>query len=124
MMIILAQKADTPNRIFAIVLSVLVLTLIGLILAALQQKAKEKKGPASSAGRGAPADPLLMGALARPGAAQAGEAQTAPAPERERDQDTIDKRYAEHFGRWVCRYCETINQDGLNVCQACGRPRS
>ena len=46
-------------------------------------------------------------------------------PIRERKDDTsIDKGYAAQHGMWVCGYCEVLNDNTLNICQACGQPRS
>ncbi len=67
----------------------------------------------------------LMGSLIRPEAPAAPEPAQAPAPaDRPMDEKSIDKHFADHHGQWICRYCETINDQGLVLCQACGQPRN
>ena len=68
----------------------------------------------------------LMGSLVREEEAEAkAEPAKEPTPaERPLDEKSIDKRFAEHRGQWICRYCETINEPGMVLCQACGQPRN
>ena len=35
-------------------------------------------------------------------------------------QSSLDELYARENGLWICRYCETINQNSDERCAACG----
>ena len=36
-------------------------------------------------------------------------------------QKSLDRIYAEDHQKWVCNYCETINENGAHRCAACGK---
>ena len=128
---LLLDAAFASNRTFAAVLLGLILCLIVLILLALSRKGGKTEASArggnGKTSRSAPAGGApLMGALARERAEE--PVKTVPAPQPQPmsgvDQKSIDKHYADQSGKWVCRYCETLNHNTLGYCQACGRPRS
>ena len=68
--------------------------------------------------------PILMGSLAQKDGRSGRTAAPAAGKPDSAGDGSIDKHYAEHHGQWVCRYCETMNDDSLGLCQACGSPRS
>ena len=35
-------------------------------------------------------------------------------------QESTDALYAKKHNMWVCRYCETLNANGISRCEACG----
>ena len=142
---------QTADWVFGSILSLLTLVLILLVTVALRRRAaRRRETPAPASGTGAvpvptpaavPAPPVyvpatpaapaerregLMGSLVREEEAEAKEEPAKePAPtERPLDEKSIDKHFAEHRGQWICRYCETINEPGMVLCQACGQPRN
>ncbi len=38
-------------------------------------------------------------------------------------QESLDSVYAKKNNLWICTRCETINHNGLNNCEACGKGR-
>ena len=145
---------QTADWVFGSILSLLTLVLILLVTVALRRRAaRRRETPAPASGTGAvpvptpaavPAPPVyvpaapaapaapaerregLMGSLVREEEAEAKEEPAKePTPaERPLDEKSIDKHFAEHRGQWICRYCETINEPGMVLCQACGQPRN
>lgn len=124
----LLPAAKTADWVFGSILSLLTLALIVLTAIALSRRAARKK--AAAAPRPAPAVPPPAPAPRREnlvGSLAGGEAPAAPRPAprtQYRDDRSIDKHYADRRGQWICPYCETINDPGLVLCQACGQPRN
>ena len=73
--------------------------------------------------KGAAKQPVRLGSLAPEEQKSAAEPRREPIRER-KDDTSIDKGYAAQHGMWVCGYCEVLNDNTLNICQACGQPRS
>ena len=144
---------QTADWVFGSILSLLTLVLILLVTVALRRRAARRREtpaavpapPASVPTPAAvPAPPVYVPAAPEPPAAPAerreglmgslvreeeAEAKAEPAKEptpaeRPLDEKSIDKHFAEHRGQWICRYCETINEPGMVLCQACGQPRN
>ena len=84
-------------------------------------KAKEPGKPAP--GKPEAKKPVRLGSLAPEEQKSAAEPRREPIRER-KDDTSIDKGYAAQHGMWVCGYCEVLNDNTLNICQACGQPRS
>ena len=139
---------QTADWVFGSILSLLTLVLILLVTVALRRRAaRRRETPAPASGTEAvpapapatvPAPPVyvpaapaerregLMGSLVREEEAETkAEPAKEPTPaEHPLDEKSIDKHFAEHRGQWICRYCETINEPGMVLCQACGQPRN
>ena len=144
---------QTADWVFGSILSLLTLVLILLVIVALRRRAaRRRETPAAvpappvsvPAPAAVPAPPVYVPAAPEPPAAPAerreglmgslvreeeAEAKAEPAKEptpaeRPLDEKSIDKHFAEHRGQWICRYCETINEPGMVLCQACGQPRN
>ena len=84
-----------------------------------EKGAAKKPAPEKSAAK----KPVLLGSLAPEEQKVTAEPHREPIRER-RDDTSIDKGYAAQHGMWVCGYCEVLNDNKLNICQACGQPRS
>ena len=120
----------SDDQVFAVVLVALVALLGILIIMAAARASAEKK---RKAGGSAPVKkapepekkPKLMGSMARKDTpvTPAGGDPVRREGESDRDKKSIDERIAEKNGQWVCRYCESINDHTLTICQACGNPR-
>ncbi len=105
-------EISTVNRVFGSILAVLTAILITLVILAVLRKRRRRAGAEKPAA--APAPAVLAPA--------AGPAPAEPAPQPA--EQSLDRRYATHHGQWVCRFCETLNDDRLGLCQACGQPRN
>lgn len=103
MNVLLSGLSARENFIFGAVLTVLVGILVVLLLIA----AKRRRAAAPAA-----APPAAAGAV-RP---------VAPAVPT-RDERTMDEHFARSHGQWVCTYCETLNDETLSTCRACGQRR-
>ena len=120
----------SDDQVFAVMLVALVALLgILIIMAAARASAEKKRKTGGTAPvKKAPEPekkPKLMGSMARKDApvTPAGGDPVRREGERDRDKKSIDERIAEKNGQWVCRYCESINDHTLTICQACGNPR-
>lgn len=137
----------SDDQVFAVVLVALVALLGILIIMAAARASAEKKRktggtapvkkapeaekkpePAKEPVKKAPEPekkPKLMGSMARKDTpvTPAGGDPVRREGESDRDKKSIDERIAEKNGQWVCRYCESINDHTLTICQACGNPR-
>ena len=111
---------QTADWVFGSILSLLTLVLILLVTVALRRRAARRRETPAERREG------LMGSLVREEEAETkAEPAKEPTPaERPLDEKSIDKHFAEHRGQWICRYCETINEPGMVLCQACGQPRN
>lgn len=49
---------------------------------------------------------------------------TPPPVPQKKDERTLDRKYAEEKGLWICRYCETLNENSSTSCAACGMQRT
>ncbi len=103
--------SPAENRAFAVVLAVLLSTLIVLILIAVRRSAAAKKAR--------PAAPAAY----RPPVTVPPPQAAIPVREDHTDGKTMDEHYARVHGQWVCPFCETLNDDTLAVCRACGQTR-
>ena len=134
---LLTSAGLSENQIFGTILVVLLAVLgILIILAATRSASAGKKSagrPAAGKKTAAPGEkkrepaalgekkPVLMGSLAPEDRKRES---AAPKTGARRDPTSIDKGYAAQHGMWVCGYCEVLNDNKLNICQACGQPRS
>ena len=138
---------DKENLVFGLLLAALVIVLVALIITLVQRnrayaKLKSKTetpsahyppaaaepvptrsapGKAETEKSGAAkANPALMGSLSK----GKGPAPAVVPPRTDaRDRKSIDEHYADSHGQWKCPYCETLNDDDLFACVACGQPR-
>ena len=46
-----------------------------------------------------------------------------PVPPK-KEEKSLDRKYAEAKGLWVCPYCETLNENTSTSCAACGMQRT
>ena len=47
-----------------------------------------------------------------------------PKPKPIGEQESLESVYARVNSKWVCMYCETINDNSSNTCRACGHRKS
>lgn len=99
-LLLLNGLSPTENLIFGAVMTVLAVTLATLILIA----ARRRRAAAS------PEAKPVCAAVERPAVPK-------------RDEKTMDEHFARAHGQWVCSYCETLNDETLNTCRACGQRR-
>lgn len=131
-----------PNQVFTSVLIGLIILLVLLVSKAVQSKEKDSgapSGPEPASGKSPRINPntghertekekeengpVLLGSLARK-EIPVNSTKTVVVPSREGGGKSIDTSYAEKHGQWICRYCETMNDDSLDTCQVCGSPRN
>lgn len=115
------------------VLGIVIIPLLLVLLIMLATR-KKKEPPASTTGdlkssmpKGTPTPPKTTSTPksetgGTSGNTVRGTSRTA-ASSANANQRSLDEIYAQKNKLWVCKHCETMNEQGIATCRACGSSR-